>query len=79
MKKLVTILILAAVAGGGAYYYYVQNNQVEPPQVVQVTIAKGNVTEAVQATGTLEALRTARWAHRCPARFSGWARTTTRS
>ena len=60
MKKLVTILILAAVAGGGAYYYYVQNNQVEPPQVVQVTIAKGNVTEAVQATGTLEALRTVR-------------------
>jgi len=58
MKKLVTILILAAVAGGGAYYYYLQNSQVEPPQVVQVTIAKGNVTEAVQATGTLEALRT---------------------
>lgn len=58
MKKLVPVLILAAVAGGGAYYYYSYGKTVEPPQVVQVPVTRGDITEYVQATGTLEAQRT---------------------
>ncbi|MEO7191027.1 MAG: efflux RND transporter periplasmic adaptor subunit [Vicinamibacterales bacterium] len=58
MKKLVIVLILLAVGGGGAYYYYTYGKTVEKPQVVQTTITQGPVTEVVQATGTLEALRT---------------------
>ena len=57
MKKLVTVLILLAVAGGGAYYYYTYGKTVEKPQVVQAVISQGDITETVQATGTLEAQR----------------------
>jgi HlyD family secretion protein len=58
MKKLVTFLILIAVASGGAYYYYVYGKTQEKPQVIQAAISRGTITEAVSATGTLEALRT---------------------
>src|SRR5690606_33296624 len=58
MKKLVPVLILAAVVGGGAYYYFSYGKTVEPPQIVQVPISRGDITEYVQATGTLEAQRT---------------------
>jgi HlyD family secretion protein len=58
MKKLVWILILLAVVGGGGYYYYSSSNATEPPQVVKATVSQGDVTEFVQATGTLEAIRT---------------------
>ena len=57
MKKLLPVLILLAVAGGGAYYYYSSTQVVEKPQVTQATITQGNITEAVQATGTLSAIR----------------------
>jgi HlyD family secretion protein len=57
MRRLVTALILLAV-GGGAYYYYSYGQPAERPQIVRVTISEGNVTEAVRATGTLEAIRT---------------------
>ena len=58
MKKLVWILILLAVVGGGGYYYYSSSTAVEPAQVVKATVSQGDVTEFVQATGTLEAIRT---------------------
>lgn len=58
MKKIVTILFLLAAAGGGAYYYFNYGAAPEKPQVVQATISQGNIVEQVQATGTLEALRT---------------------
>jgi HlyD family secretion protein len=58
MKKLVIALILLAAGGGGAYYYYTYGQVKEKPQVVQTTLSQGDITEAVQATGTLEALRT---------------------
>lgn len=57
MKKLIPILVLLAAAGGGGYYYYTTQQQVEPPQVSRATISAGNITEQVQATGTLEAIR----------------------
>jgi HlyD family secretion protein len=58
MKKLVTVLILLAVVGGGAYYYYSYGKTVEKPQIIKATVSEGDVVEVVQATGTLEALRT---------------------
>ncbi|ODS59565.1 MAG: hypothetical protein ABS36_01130 [Acidobacteria bacterium SCN 69-37] len=58
MKKLVWILILLAIVGGGGYYYYSSRNAVEPPQIVKMAVTQGDVTEYVQATGTLEAIRT---------------------
>lgn len=58
MKKLVTILILLALAGGGAYWYYAYGRTPEKPTVVQAAISRGDITEVVSATGTLEALRT---------------------
>lgn len=58
MKKLITVLVLLAAAGGGAYYYYSYGQVEEKPQVVQVTVSQGTITEVVQATGTLEAWRT---------------------
>jgi HlyD family secretion protein len=57
MKKLIPILVLLAAAGGGGYYYYTTQQVVEPPQVSRATIAAGNITEQVQATGTLESIR----------------------
>jgi HlyD family secretion protein len=56
MKKLVAVLVLAAV-GGVAYYYYVKSKTVEPPQVLRAAVTQGDVTEYVQATGTLSAVR----------------------
>lgn len=58
MKKLVWTLALLAIVGGGAYYYFSHRNRPEPPQVIQATITRGDITEYVQATGTLEAQRT---------------------
>ena len=57
MRKLVTLLILLAV-GGGAYYYYSYGQPAEKPQIVRATVSEGDVTETVQASGTLEAIRT---------------------
>ena len=58
MKKLVTILIFLAIAGGAAYYYYAYGRVPEKPTIVQAAVSRGDITEAVSATGTLEALRT---------------------
>ncbi len=58
MKKLVTTLIILALVGGGGYWYYMYGRPVEKPQIVQASISRGDIIEAVSATGTLEALRT---------------------
>jgi HlyD family secretion protein len=58
MRKLVTVLIVLAVAGGGGYYYYRSTQSQEKAAVTQVTITQGTIVEEVQATGTLESLRT---------------------
>jgi HlyD family secretion protein len=58
MKKLAAILIILALAGGGAYWYYVYGRTPEKASVVQAAISRGDIIEAVSATGTLEALRT---------------------
>lgn len=58
MKKLLTTLIILALGGGGAYYYFVYGKTPEKPQIIQATVTRGDITDFVSATGTLEALRT---------------------
>ncbi|MEO8069957.1 MAG: efflux RND transporter periplasmic adaptor subunit, partial [Acidobacteriota bacterium] len=57
MKKLIAILVVIAAAGGGYYYYAEYGKPAEKPQIVQATVSQGNIIEAVQATGSLTALR----------------------
>lgn len=58
MKKLIGLLILLALGGGGAYYYYNYGKPPEKPQIVQLAVSRGDIVDAVKATGTLEAMRT---------------------
>ena len=51
MKKLITLLALAALAGGGWYYFSGQKS--DAPQYQTAPIARGGLTQAVTATGTL--------------------------
>lgn len=57
MKRIVTLVILlvAVGIGVGAYYY---TREDAAPQVMTATVTRGDVTEAVSATGTLEAVTT---------------------
>jgi HlyD family secretion protein len=58
MKKLITALVFILLVGGGVFAYYRYGRTEEKPQVVQSSVSRGAITETVQATGTLEALRT---------------------
>jgi HlyD family secretion protein len=58
MKKLITALVFILIAGGGVFAYYRYGRTEEKPTVVQTLVSRGPITEVVQATGTLEALRT---------------------
>lgn len=57
MKRIIILIavILAVGIGVGAYYYAREKN---PPQVMTADITRGDITEAVSATGTLEAVTT---------------------
>ena len=51
------VVLLLAAAGGGYYYYTVRVARNEaPPEYTTATIAKGDVTQAVTATGQLDAV-----------------------
>src|SRR5688572_15239944 len=59
MKRLISVFVLLIAAAGGAYYYFtVYSKPAEKPQVAMATVSTGPITEVVQATGTLEAIRT---------------------
>ena len=58
MKKLVIFVLFLAAAGAGAYYYFVVDKVVEKPTVNKAPITRGEITEVVQSTGTLEPMRT---------------------
>lgn len=59
MKKLIVWIVVLAVLGGGGYFAYDKYGKVEvKPQITEATITRGNVVEAVSATGTLTAVRT---------------------
>ena len=57
MKKLIVIIILLAAIGGAGGAYYMRRTTKEP-EVRTAPITRGDVVEAVQATGTLEAVTT---------------------
>src|SRR4051812_16215366 len=57
MKKLLTALILIVLAGAGGYAYLKYGKTEDKASVTQAAIQQGNIIQAVQATGTLEALR----------------------
>ncbi len=57
MKKLILIIIVLAVVGGGAGAYYMRKGTKEP-EVRTAPITRGDIVDAVQATGTLEAVTT---------------------
>ena len=57
MKKIIVIIILLAAIGGAGGAYYMRKGTKEP-EVRTTPITRGDVVEAVQATGTLEAVTT---------------------
>ena len=57
MKKLITIIILLAVVGSAGGWYYLRKNT-KDPDVRTAQITRGDVVQAVQATGTIEAVTT---------------------
>ena len=57
MKKLILIVFLLAVVGSAGGWYYMRKNTKEP-EVRTAEITRGDVVQAVQATGTLEAVTT---------------------
>src|SRR5438876_12294470 len=58
MKKLLVALVLILLAGAGGYAYLKYGKTEDKASVTQAAIQSGNIVQAVQATGTLEALRT---------------------
>ncbi len=57
MKKLIlTVIVLVAIVGAGSAYY--MRKGTKEPEVRTAQITRGDVVEAVQATGTLEAVTT---------------------
>jgi len=57
MKKLITIVLVLLAVGAGAAAYYMRDNRPEP-SVTTMPVTRGDVVDAVQATGTLEAVTT---------------------
>ncbi len=55
MKKLIiTLVVIAAIAGSGGAYYYTRPGP--EPKVSTAPISRGDITEVVSATGTLDAV-----------------------
>ncbi len=57
MKKLIVIVIVLVAVGVGAGAYYMRKGNVEPT-VTTAALSRGDVVDAVAATGTLEAVTT---------------------
>ena len=49
-KWIVILVILAAIVGA---VYYFKNDHTEPPQYQSVSVSRGDLTQAVSASGTL--------------------------
>jgi HlyD family secretion protein len=57
MKKLIWIVLLLVVVGAGAAYLYANRGDKEP-QVSTLKVSRGDLVDAVGATGTLQAVTT---------------------
>ncbi len=58
MKKLISLVVVLAAIGGGIWWYIKYGTPEIKPQVTDSAIQRGSILEGVQATGTLDALRT---------------------
>lgn len=58
MKKLIALVVILGIAGGGAYWYYKYGQPEVKPVVSETAVQRGSIVEQVQATGTLDAVRT---------------------
>jgi HlyD family secretion protein len=56
-RTLIILVVLAIVAAGGATYY-AQWRTPRPPDITTVSLSRGDIVDAVSATGTLEAVTT---------------------
>jgi HlyD family secretion protein len=57
-KKLILIIIAVGVIGASVWGYTKYKGGNDKPEIVKATITRGNIVEAVGATGTLEAVTT---------------------
>ena len=57
MKKLIAIVVVLAAVGVGAGAYY-RSRQAPEPKVTTMPVTRGDVVDAVAATGTLQAVET---------------------
>lgn len=57
-KKLILIIIAVGVIGASAWAYTKYKGGDDKPEIVKATVTRGDIVEAVGATGTLEALTT---------------------
>jgi HlyD family secretion protein len=57
MKKLIAIVVVLVVVGVGAGAYY-RSRQAPEPKVTTMPVTRGDVVDAVAATGTLQAVET---------------------
>ena len=57
MKKIILTLIVLAVIGGGTYAYY-RSKGAPAPVVSTMQLTRGDISDVVQATGTLEPVET---------------------
>lgn len=58
MRKTLLILVAVALIGGGAYAYYRYSQKPEPPTITTARVTRGDLAEAVGATGALQAVTT---------------------
>jgi len=55
-KKLIFPVVLLAVLGSGVWYYYRESNTAKAPEYVTTTVARGDIIQAITATGQLDPL-----------------------
>lgn len=58
MKKLIALIVVLGLAGAGGYWYYKYGQPEVKPVVSETAVQRGSIVEQVQATGTLDAVRT---------------------
>src|SRR5438045_1725248 len=58
MRKTILVVVILAVAAGGWYAYHEYTKKEEPATISTAKISRGDVSEVVGATGTLQAVTT---------------------
>lgn len=58
MKKLSLVIVITVLAGVGVYAYYARGKAEDKAAANQAALTRGVIVQAVQATGTLEPVRT---------------------